>query len=89
MPSTTTSLLCLGCNIHIVTPIWRDVYSPTKNGSNPSQPHIIIDAPLNSLKDSNASSKMNTSKEKGVGVTLPNLQHFEGKKGVLELWDED
>jgi hypothetical protein len=41
------------------------------------------------LKDSNVSSKVKITKEKGIGVTLPNSQHFGGKKGVLEFWDGD
>jgi len=41
MPSSTTWLLCPGCHIHIVIPIRRVVCSPTKNGPNQPQPHII------------------------------------------------
>jgi len=39
-----------------------------------------------SLKDSNASPKMKTTKK---GVTLPGSQHFKSKKGVLKLQDGD
>jgi hypothetical protein len=46
----------------------------------------MIDAPPNSLNDLNASPKENNGRSWG---TLPSMQHFEGKKGVLELKDGD
>jgi hypothetical protein len=51
---------------------------------------ILNDTPPNSLKDLHANSKVETSKkkEKGWGMFL-NLQHFGGKKSMLELWDGD
>ncbi len=45
-----------------------------------------IDAPSNSLKDSNVSRKVKTTKKRVWG-TLLNLQHFKGKRGMLELQD--
>jgi hypothetical protein len=42
------------------------------------------DTPPNSLKDSNASLKVKTT-EKKISNTLFSLQHFEDKKGMLEL----
>jgi hypothetical protein len=50
---------------------------------------LVDDAPPHSLKDSNVSSKMKITKEKRVRVTLPSLQHFEGKRGVLEFSNGD
>jgi hypothetical protein len=44
-----------------------------------------VDAPPNFLKDSNASLKIKITKE-GIGV---HSQHFDGKKGMLELWGAD
>jgi len=50
---------------------------------------IVVDAPPNSLKDSNASSKgENNTIRKSWGMFL-NLQHFGVKKGVLEFQDGD
>jgi hypothetical protein len=50
---------------------------------------IACDAPPKSLKDSNASLKVKTTKEEGVRVCFLSSQHFWGKKGVLKLWDGD
>jgi hypothetical protein len=49
---------------------------------------VSTNAPLNSLKDSNASLKVTTTKKKSWGMLL-SLQHFEGKRGLLEPWDGD
>jgi hypothetical protein len=44
------------------------------------------DTPPNSLKDSDANSKVKTLEEEGVGRgTLFSSQHFGGKNDVLEL----
>jgi hypothetical protein len=41
------------------------------------------------LKVSNAILKVKTMGQKGVGVMFLGSQHFESKKGVLELWNGD
>jgi hypothetical protein len=43
----------------------------------------------NSWKDSNASPKMKTTKEKKVGARSLTRKNFEGKRGALEFWDEN
>ncbi len=45
-----------------------------------------INAPPNSLKNSNVGPKVKTTKKKSWGMLL-NSQHFKGKRGMLELQD--
>jgi hypothetical protein len=46
-------------------------------------------APPNSSKDSNVNLKVKNNGRRRNWDALPNLQHFRGKRGVLELQDGD
>ncbi len=51
--------------------------------------NMYFDAPPNSLKDPDASPKVKTTKDEGIGVRSLARTTLGGKRGVLELQDGD
>jgi hypothetical protein len=69
LPTHVPSIMPNHFNVHNVRPHFINVYTNNSVLEWPCQNIGNTDTPPNSLKDSNASPKIKTTKEKGVGVS--------------------